>query len=194
METGLKKSEIINLIAQSHVKPPKDAKGRSVKLPDSAKFDAYKAIVQAVAEDPEFVAHLIAWNFRKGQVRDSKIALPVLALAVRGEYVFTDNALAHLALLPPRDLARALRYGQMVPGVAANRIRMVIKACLRELEADWPRWERAAVQHRLHMRELYAKSHLRPSPTAKAILFESQYPKGSTPYPAWTHSATLRRS
>src|SRR5271165_270933 len=68
-------------------------------------------IGSACKVDPEFVAHLIAWDFTNGQIKDSKIALPVLSL---GEREFPDelaeNSLAHLALQPPRELLKALRF------------------------------------------------------------------------------------
>ena len=34
--------------------------------------------LKAVKAEPELFGHLIAWNTKKGEVRDSKVALPVL--------------------------------------------------------------------------------------------------------------------
>lgn len=71
---------------------------------------------KAASEEPEFFGHLLAWNHVKGEVRDSKVALPVIMLAalqrptnvmeLHPEYV--ENALAHLADLNPRMLGKAL--------------------------------------------------------------------------------------
>lgn len=71
---------------------------------------------QAAADDLSFFSHLLAWNHVKGEVRDSKVALPIIALAsaaslfreqpIRGVYI--ENALAHLADLNPRMLGKAL--------------------------------------------------------------------------------------
>lgn len=88
------------------------------------KLDEYLAVGrQAALEDPDFFAHLVAWNHVKGQVRDARIALPVIALSAlaadqrSAEWdwsysplrpVWLDNALAHLADLRPRELARVL--------------------------------------------------------------------------------------
>lgn len=84
------------------------------------KLDEYISIGQrAAAEDPDFFAHLVAWNHVHGQVRDAKIALPVIALAalyqdhrhdtyIHSMPVWKDNALAHLADLRPRELARVV--------------------------------------------------------------------------------------
>lgn len=63
---------------------------------------------QAALEDPDFFAHLLAWNHVKGEVRDSKSALPIIALAHAREESFTENALAHLADLNPRMLGKIL--------------------------------------------------------------------------------------
>jgi hypothetical protein len=91
------------------------------------KLDEYLTIGrQAAIEDPDFFAHLVAWNHQHGQIRDAKIALPVIALAMLdvnrllaskaapahladgGRDVYVENALAHIADLRPRELARVL--------------------------------------------------------------------------------------
>lgn len=66
--------------------------------------------LRAVRQESELLAHVIAYNFIKGEVRDSKVALPVLAL--RGEYdqELCENAIAHLCLLDPINLVRAQRF------------------------------------------------------------------------------------
>jgi hypothetical protein len=81
---------------------------------------------RAAQEDPDFFAHLVAWNHVKGEVRDAKVALPIIQLAeqydgqarglahlaaVQGKelaFPYIDNALAHLADLNPRSLMKAL--------------------------------------------------------------------------------------
>lgn len=84
------------------------------------KLEEYISIgAQAAIEDPDFFAHLVAWNHVKGQVRDAKIALPVIALAsLKADakrlgleglgLVYAENALAHLADLSPQLLKRVL--------------------------------------------------------------------------------------
>lgn len=61
----------------------------------------------AAQVNAELFAHLVAWDHASGKVRDSKRALPVVAL--RGVSVeqaeFAENAVAHLLLLAPRELA-----------------------------------------------------------------------------------------
>lgn len=75
--------------------------------------------LRAAKEDPDFFGHLIAWNHLHGSVKDSQIALPIIALAalraegelsgpgvVCEEHIYAANALAHLADLPPQMLKR----------------------------------------------------------------------------------------
>lgn len=81
--------------------------------------------LQAAREDSNFYAHLVAWNHVKGQVRDSKLALPVIAIAGNGISTgafqrnvaewpsqmvapLIENALAHLADLSPQIFKRAV--------------------------------------------------------------------------------------
>lgn len=141
--------------------------------------------------DPEFYAHTLVYNHRKGQVRDAKVALPVIALANPSvPRVAQENALALIADLPPRlflqamEFAKQLRDGwDMVEAVRGDdkkgiRARPVIPACaampipfrrllrrlreryMRDLEANWPEWERNAVRDRATMTALYGKFHV----------------------------------
>src|SRR4051812_16823684 len=95
-ETGLTKNAILSELARS----------------PHGKIEEYVPICrQATEQEPEFTAHLISWNRTKGQVRDSKVALPVISLTVPGlDPEFEDNALAHVALLGPRELERAYKF------------------------------------------------------------------------------------
>lgn len=73
--------------------------------------------VKAAKNEPELLAHLIAWNHKNGQVRDSKVALPVTA--IRGEYdqELIENAIAHLCLLSPRDFMKAVKFHKSLGGL-----------------------------------------------------------------------------
>ncbi len=136
----------------------------------------------ASAQEPEFLAHLIAWNQRKGAIRDSKVALPIVYLATGAAVPeFRENALAHLAALDPRNLVRALRFGkdQKTPG-SGRAIRTMVERYLRAREANWSKWERTAIQHRSTLKELYTLYHVKPSSRADDILFKGVYPEGST--------------
>lgn len=61
---------------------------------------------EAARREPEFMAHLIAWNERNGEIRDSKVALPVVSLSVESfnDPEFVANSLAHIAKQGPREL------------------------------------------------------------------------------------------
>src|SRR5260221_11171543 len=76
-------------------------------------LNAYVPIgTRAVAEDADFFGHLVAWNHVRGQVRDAKTALPVIALLGKSASAFIDNALAHLADLPPRMFLKGVEFAR----------------------------------------------------------------------------------
>lgn len=142
----------------------------------------------AAKADPELFAHLTAWNHSKGKVRDSKVALPVLALRglAKEDTDFAVNAVAHLLSLDPRELSRAYQYskvltaaGHHIPGGHRRLLESGLKQYLAIREANEQWWDRTVLQHRQAMTALYAIAHYKPSPRAQAILFEKRYPVGS---------------
>lgn len=172
METGLTKQEIISELTKS---PHKDL---SLFLPVSTK---------AVKQDPEFFAHLVAWNAKNGQIRDAKVALPVIALAVRSQDTdpeLLENAAAHIADLDPRMLVRAFTFSRGIHG-PTRLARRLVQRYLRDLEVNRGDWERTAVQHRASLKFLYGRRDLRVAPAgvkgswADEILFKQHYAAGS---------------
>lgn len=139
---------------------------------------------QVAASDPEFFAHLIAWNHVRGQVRDSKVALPVIALGAPGDVrsffggLYDENAVAHVASLDPRNLVRALDFARGGTHKRTVHLRKLVAMYLRAREAAPGWWERSALQHRASMKTLYARFHIKPGPIAKP-LFSGDYPAGS---------------
>lgn len=160
MESGLTKNQ---LIAQLTKSPHGDlAQYAEIGLP-------------AAVADPNFFAHLIAWNGAKGAIRDAKVALPVLALtapALREDAELRDNALAHIAKLSPRDMVRAVRFAKGQPVAERRRLTRVIEAYLRDRESSYGRFERVALQHKGALKELYALLHIKPGDFAQKILFD----------------------
>lgn len=147
---------------------------------EHGKLEAYESMgLLAAKEDPEFLAHMIAWNQTKGVVRDSKVALPVIQLSV-GPGVpeeFVENALGHLALQSPRELLKGVRYSRACrPAGYTKKLRSVVEQYLRAKEADEKRFPRAVMQHRKALKELYALLHIAPSPLADGILFQGKKP------------------
>src|SRR3990167_9944651 len=70
-----------------------------------------QAAITALQDDPDFYSHLLVWNHRKGQVRDAKVALPVLALThPQLPPPAVENALALIADLPPRLFLQAMNF------------------------------------------------------------------------------------
>jgi hypothetical protein len=128
--------------------------------------------LRSAQEDPDFFAHLLAWDARNGQVRDAKVALPVIAWASRSKDAdYTENALAHLASLDPRNFVRALDFAKQMK-VPSRMTRRLVKRYLANLEADSHAWERAAVQHRGSLKELYARFSVKPTGFADDALFK----------------------
>lgn len=135
------------------------------------KLDAYINLVgRSVLDDWDFVGHVIAWNRDRGQIKDAKVALPALVAARwpktnGGDFneaarLSLDNALAHLAMLDPRLLVRALDFSRTLP---TNRrmLRRLVHRYLKNLEFQKFRWEAVALQHRQSMKTLYARYHVK---------------------------------
>ena len=153
------------------------------------KFDIYTDVgLKAVKSEPELFAHLIAWNNKFGQVRDTKVAFPVIALRGESDMELYENACAHLCTLDPRNLLRAIKFhktlsatklGNTAKGGSGNMLKAAIKRyiCVREANRGW--WDKTAVQHRKSMKALYALYHIKPNQRAQDVLFKKQKPKGS---------------
>lgn len=170
MEKGLTRNQVISMLTKS---PHGD-------------LAQYAPVgLAAASEDPEFYAHLVAWNARKGSIRDAKVALPVLALASqKTDEELRENALAHIVSLDPRNLVRALRFSKGQPILERRRLYRTIERSLREREANKARFDRNAMQHRASLRELYALLHVKPGNAYQrgALGFRSEpneaHPKG----------------
>lgn len=160
MEQGITKQQIIaELTRSAHGELPK-----------------YLPIAQRAAkEEPEFLAHLIAWNQEHGAIRDSKVALPVSSLSVPAfaDPQLVQNSLAHLALLSPREILRAVSFSRLAGSAGHGRsIRRLIEQYLRAREADRGWWTQTAIQHRAPMKSLYALAHVKPAPFADQMLMK----------------------
>jgi len=144
--------------------------------------------LKVLSENPDLFAHLVAWNQENGEIRDSKVALPILA--IRGEKgedgQYQENALAHLLLLDPRNLVRAVFYHRDLNGKgfgvsdgAGRALKQIVQQYLKAREAKSVWWDRTVLQHRKSMKTLYALYHVKPSDKADQILFKQNYPQGS---------------
>lgn len=175
MEKGLSKSEVIAQLTKS---PHGDLKQYlNIGLP-------------AAMQQPEFFAHLTSWNARKGQIRDAKVALPIIALAATAVPEFQENALANLAALSPREFDKALTF-QRMPGLkfaTPRRVtRRLIERYLREKEANKFLWDKVAVQHRDLLARLYALNHVKPGTEFQNVVLFGRTFKGVTvPQPKGT--------
>jgi len=179
MEKGLTKNQILSELSRS----------------PHGKLEEYVPVgLKAAKQEPEFLAHLIAWDAKNGQIRDAKAALPIVSLSEPSyPQELVDNSLAHLAKLNPRELLKAYRFLLNNKGKATTsnkRIRTMnrfIAAHLSNLETDWKVWQRIAVLHRSVLRELYALTHTKPkSDSVNTVLFgrkldgtKAELPKGS---------------
>lgn len=147
-----------------------------------------EAGLQAAKYDPNLFAHVVAYNAATGEVRDSKVAFPVIALRglSKGDDELAQNAVAHLLILGPRELYRAYDFsksltaqGLVISGGYRPLLQEGIQQYLKVREHKRSVWDNAVLSDRKAMVGLYAVSHTKPSPRAQAILFEHEYPKGS---------------
>lgn len=161
--TGLSKNAILTTLTKS---------------PHGSLKEYMEVGARAAKEEPEFSGRLIAWDRHHGQIRDFKVAMPVIYLAhgtLRDEFV--SNAMAHLALLSPRDLVRAYRFSKDIGAdwrstfSFRRQMRRLVERYLRALEGNGAKFERVAVQHRRSLQELYSLIHLKPRDMANVILF-----------------------
>jgi hypothetical protein len=139
---------------------------------------------QAVQQEGDFFAHLVAWDRTHGQIRDSKVALPIIGLAFEKDAELIDNSLAHIALLGPRELARAYRFGLEIrlPG-KMRQLRRLVESYLHEKEQD-KGWDHLAIQHRGTLKELYSLAHAKPEKErTNVVLYGRNFDKTKAPLP-----------
>lgn len=136
---------------------------------------------EAVRTQAEFFAHLISHNEIHGQIRDAKVALPVISLkdaTFNGELL--ENSLAHLAKLDPRNLVRAVRFAKDI-GIQGRggTMKRLVASYLRAREAHPGWWIRATLRHRQSLKTLYALHHIKAAPEVREVVMEGKRPKGS---------------
>lgn len=159
VETGLTRAEIVN----------------KLNLSLHGDLAGYTQIIgHACITDPEFLAHLIAFDFTNGQIKDSKLALPVITLATKqfpDELV--ENSLAHLALQAPREMLRALEFSitSNAPSSRQRRFEKMIRAYLDQKQAIPEKWARWAARHRRAVKGLYTKTHAQAPQWVSTALF-----------------------
>ena len=142
----------------------------------------------AAKADADVLGHFIAWNEKNGKVRDSKVALPPLALRglTKQDADLAENAVAHMLLLSPRDLERSYDFskkltadGHNIPAGFRKLLQQGIKTYLEQREASTKWWDRTVLQHRKSVKALYRLAHKTPSPRAQKILFDGEFPPSS---------------
>lgn len=165
MESGLTKNKILSELSKS----------------PHGKLSEYLTVgQQAVKSEPEFFAHLISWDRTKGQIRDAKVALPVVSLSVPFDTELAENSLAHIGMLGPRELLRAYHFAQeiKIPG-NMRKLRRLIEAYLRQTESNYGKWQRIALQHRGTLKSLYGLLHIKPNTKADEVIMKGGHPAGS---------------
>jgi hypothetical protein len=169
MEQGITKQSVISALSKS---------------PHGSLKEYLPIGKQAVKQEGEFYQHLIAWDRTHGQIRDSKVALPVIGLAYESDAELVDNSLAHIALLGPRELARAYRFGLEIrlPG-KMRQLRRLVENYLHEKEQE-KGWDHLAIQHRGTLKELYALAHAKPEKErTNIVLYGRNFNKTKAPLP-----------
>lgn len=88
-------------------------------------LDIYNEIgLKAVQVEPELFGHVIVWNHEKGEVRDSKVAFPIIALRGSPDEELYENAVAHLCRLDPKNFLKAILFSR---GLTAGKISAIQK-------------------------------------------------------------------
>lgn len=177
MEKGLTRNQVISVLSKS----------------PHGTLSEYVPIGKAAAKsDPEFYAHLIAWNAKNGQIRDAKVALPVVSLTagINMPEDLAENSLAHFVSQGPRELLRAYRFALELRGsIPASRgymrkMKTIVAQYLHEKE-EGRSWDGFAVLHRNTLRELYALTHTKPlTDRANIVMFHRDLRKNKMPMPA----------
>lgn len=82
-------------------------------------YNAYGPVItRAATEQSDLLAHLIAYNLTNGQIRDSKVALPIISLMLPGfPEALRENSMAALASLSPRDFLAGLKFARALTGL-----------------------------------------------------------------------------
>lgn len=135
-------------------------------------------IITAAKQDPEFLAHIIAFDCTNGQIKDSKVALPILSIA-SSDYPseFIDNSLAHLALLSPRDLLKAIEFSitLKLPSTRQKKFEAMIRRYLHNKQEQSNKWYHWVARHRRAVKRLYSLSHCGAPTWVKDVLFRNDY-------------------
>jgi hypothetical protein len=118
---------------------------------------------EAIQTEPEFYQHLVAWSFKNSQIRDSKVALPVLGLAYEKDAELLDNSLAHLAMLNPRELLKGFMFmRELRPAGRMMTMDRLVRDYLHDLESE-KGWDHVAIQHSSVLRSLYSYARVKPT-------------------------------
>lgn len=132
----------------------------------------------AVEQEGEFFQHLVAWNTQHGQIRDSKVALPVIGMAFEKNAELVDNSLAHLAKLNPRELLKAFLFLRTLRPVGKMMtMDRLVRDYLHQLEADHG-WDHVAIQHSKVLKSLYAYARVKPTKDRVRIVLFGGIEKG----------------
>jgi hypothetical protein len=145
--------------------------------------------LQAAMHEPLLLAHLICWNNKNGQVRDSKTALPIVALRGDKDDELFENAVANICTLDPRRITKAVDYSRALTSAgypltdgAGKLLKYGVRRYLEVRQENDQVISRAILQHKRSLKELYAKFHIKPTDFVQKVLFERKRPKGSIFY------------
>lgn len=166
-ETGISRTDLIN----------------KLNLSVHGKLAEYQSFTEiACKTDPEFLAHLIAWDAVNGQIKDSKVALPIITLASREFHNdLVENSLAHLAMQSPREVLKGLEFFTTLdyPSRRNKAIHNMIHQYLDAKLAVPAKWMRWALRHRRAVKRLHALTHSKIPKWANDILYRNDYIPGS---------------
>lgn len=175
MEQSQARSSVVNLLNQSF----------------HGDLEKYVTVTsQAMLADPEFVSHLIAHDAITGQIKDSKIALPIITLSNSAFPLdLLDNSLAHLAMLSPRELLKAHSFAikLKIPSTRQKRLDALIRRYLyNKQESKF--LVSTMVRHRRPLYALYKRTRAGSNGYISSVLFK----RGDQPKGVFTEIAGLK--
>lgn len=142
--------------------------------------------------DPLFFAHLGAWYFDNGTVRDLKQLFVAFLAVSRFSDDFRSAGLGMLQKMPPFEVERVLSIikgheadGKRVAGITETvprSVKTTIEHYLRDREGNREAFDKVVLHARKPLKTLYASLRIKPGEYAQKVLFDNDPPKESRLY------------
>lgn len=131
--------------------------------------------------DPQLYMHFAAWYFRKGEIRDHKIAF-VSYLLTSDRQQHRDEGYMLLKELQPYETERVLKWIKEHINKLPRSARTAFVHYIRDMKNNNKKLERALVRQKNALKTLYASLHIKPYELSRKVLFENNPPEGTMPF------------